>query len=77
MKQELEEQGYRRYYGETIDVYFNKDVCIHAAKCVQNLNEVFDTEKRPWIQPDQAKASDVEATVKLCPSGALQYKRDE
>ncbi|GAJ97808.1 (4Fe-4S)-binding protein [Geomicrobium sp. JCM 19055] len=73
---QLLERGFRRYHGEEINVYFNKEICEHAAECVGNAPEVFDTKKRPWITPDEASALKVERTVKLCPSGALQYRYD-
>ncbi|GAF11376.1 hypothetical protein JCM19046_2897 [Bacillus sp. JCM 19046] len=74
VEQDLLEAGYKRYHGETIDVFFHKGLCEHAAKCVGTAPEVFDTKKRPWIEPDKAYAEKVEATVKLCPSGALKYQ---
>ena len=41
----------RRYSSEAVDVTYNLKRCIHAAECVIRLNEVFDIQKRPWIQP--------------------------
>lgn len=72
-KQELLEKGYRQYTGTAIDVYFNKDVCIHSGVCVQNLKEVFDLKRKPWILADNAPAEEVAALIDRCPSGALQY----
>lgn len=73
-EQELLKDGFKRYHGEKIDVYFNKDICEHAAECVGNAPEVFDTKKRPWIEPDKAESKKVADTVNLCPSGALQFQ---
>ncbi|WP_227396210.1 (4Fe-4S)-binding protein [Jeotgalibacillus aurantiacus] len=65
------------YTGEEIDVRFYPERCIHAGRCVKNLPTVFDTKKRPWVEPDQAEASDVAYTVEQCPSGALEYVRKD
>jgi len=35
---------------------------------------VFDTSKRPWIQPENEEANDIIKTIKKCPSGALQFE---
>lgn len=67
----------KTYTGEAIDVTFEMKRCIHAAECANGLKAVFDVEKRPWVQPDQATADDVQATVDRCPSGALKYRRKD
>ena len=60
------------YEGQDVTVTFDKGVCTHAAECVKGLPGVFDIEKRPWVQPDNAKAEEVRRQVAACPSGALQ-----
>ena len=65
----------RKYTGEQIDVTYDAQRCIHVAECLRRLPTVFDTSKRPWVQPDQAQAEQVAATVLACPSGALHYAR--
>lgn len=67
----------RRYRGEDIDVTYNAKRCIHAAECVRRLSSVFDTQRRPWIQPDGAAADSVAEVVLKCPSGALHYERTD
>jgi len=67
----------RRYEGETVDITFNLKRCIHAQECVKRLNEVFDTKKRPWIQPDNASADAAADVIHRCPSGALHYDRKD
>lgn len=67
----------RTYTGEQIDVTYDAQRCIHAAECLRRLPTVFDTSKRPWVQPDQAPADQVAATVLACPSGALHYARKD
>ena len=61
------------YTSDAIDVTFDTNRCIHAAECVRGLPAVFDTHKRPWIQPDKAGAGAIAAIVERCPSGALHF----
>jgi CDGSH-type Zn-finger protein/uncharacterized Fe-S cluster protein YjdI len=63
----------RRYAGAAVDITFSPRRCIHAARCVSQLAEVFDVEKRPWIQPDGAEREQIAGVVAQCPSGALHY----
>ncbi|MEU1304517.1 (4Fe-4S)-binding protein [Streptomyces shenzhenensis] len=72
MSGESERKAYRT---ESITVTFEARRCRHAAECVQGLPEVFDTAKRPWIQPDKTTAERLVEVVGRCPSGALQYER--
>ncbi len=65
----------RTYTSDDIDVTYDGARCIHAAECVRHLSQVFDTQKRPWIQPANAPADEVAAVVERCPSGALHYAR--
>lgn len=63
----------KAYKGEDIAVFFAARRCLHVAECVRGLPEVFDTDKRPWIQPDHAAAETVAEVVRRCPTGALHY----
>ena len=67
----------RRYTSDDIDVTYDVKRCIHAAECVRGLPAVFDTQKRPWVQPDNANADAVAEVVLRCPSGALHYERKD
>lgn len=63
------------YRSDEIVVTYDADVCIHAGNCVKQLPAVFDLERKPWINPQDATADAVEATVNACPSGALRAQR--
>jgi CDGSH-type Zn-finger protein/uncharacterized Fe-S cluster protein YjdI len=64
------------YEGEDeVTVTWDRARCIHAQACVDGLPSVFDPERRPWIDPDQADADAVEAVVMQCPTGALHLTR--
>lgn len=67
----------KTYTSETIDVSFEPARCIHAAECVKGLPQVFDTKKRPWIDPANATADQIAEVVERCPSGALEYHRKD
>jgi CDGSH-type Zn-finger protein/uncharacterized Fe-S cluster protein YjdI len=65
----------KAYRSEKIVVSFDIERCIHSEECVRGLPEVFDTEKRPWIQPDKSHPDRVAEVVMRCPTGALQFER--
>lgn len=65
------------YKGKKITVHYDEEVCIHAAKCINNQPAVFDVRSRPWVNSDRADAENVKRTIRLCPSGALSYEISE
>jgi uncharacterized Fe-S cluster protein YjdI len=65
----------REYANDEIVVEWHPRLCFHARECIKALPAVFDAERRPWIDVDQASADEVEAAVALCPSGALRSRR--
>ncbi|PEN11074.1 hypothetical protein CRI94_16770 [Longibacter salinarum] len=64
------------YQGEEVTVTWDQKRCIHAEECVKGLPEVFDPERRPWIDPDKADAASVADVVQRCPTGALHVTHD-
>ena len=70
-------KDYKRYTGETIDVIFHPERCIHAAKCVKGLPKVFDVNKKPWVNVDEEEADEIANVIEQCPSGALEYTRKD
>lgn len=71
------EKDIHTYESEELTIEFDKNRCIHSAECVNNLNEVFDPQKKPWIQPEEASAQEIKETVHHCPTGALHYSGTE
>lgn len=65
----------RQYDGDGIRITYDADRCIHAAECVHGLPEVFDPNRKPWIDPGAAAADDLANVVRRCPTGALAYER--
>jgi CDGSH-type Zn-finger protein/uncharacterized Fe-S cluster protein YjdI len=67
----------KEYRSAEITVAFDPGRCIHSEECVHNLPEVFDTKKRPWIQPQNSDAGSVAAVIMRCPTGALTFARPD
>jgi uncharacterized Fe-S cluster protein YjdI len=58
----------RAYSTPGATVYYDSGRCLHFAECIRGLPEVFDVQKRPWIQPQNASAEEVAEVVRRCPS---------
>jgi uncharacterized Fe-S cluster protein YjdI/CDGSH-type Zn-finger protein len=63
------------YRGRDVEVSFDLDICIHVGECLRGHPNVFQLNRRPWVLPDSGDADEVAGVVRLCPSGALLYKR--
>lgn len=63
----------KAYRGRQSVVSFDSARCEHAAECVRGAPAVFDTARRPWIEPDAEPADVVAEVVGRCPSGALRW----
>lgn len=70
-------QGYRKYTGNELDIYYNKDICAHIGNCVRGNAEVFEVGRRPWIIADNGSLEKDIRVIDSCPSGALKYIRRE
>jgi len=64
-----------RYEGRTTTVTYDAKRCIHATECVHGLPSVFDSNAKPWVNPDGASGDELSAVVERCPSGALHVDR--
>ena len=62
------------YESDEIKVTYDLKRCIYAAECVRGLPSVFDPDKRPWINPDEADAEIIADVIETCPTGALHYE---
>jgi len=65
----------RTYETDDIVVTYDPRRCIHSAECVRGLPDVFDPDRRPWIDPSRAEADEIAGVVERCPTGALRYAR--
>jgi uncharacterized Fe-S cluster protein YjdI len=69
-----EPRGVREYSTGEIVVEWQPRLCFHSHNCIKALPAVFDPERRPWVDLDQASADEVEDAVAQCPSGALRAR---
>jgi CDGSH-type Zn-finger protein/uncharacterized Fe-S cluster protein YjdI len=60
-----------------ITVTWSRMRCIHVVECVRGLPAVFQPGRRPWVDPTRADAERVAEVVRRCPTGALQYQRND
>jgi uncharacterized Fe-S cluster protein YjdI len=67
--------GPREYATDEIVVEWHPTLCFHSQNCVKALPAVFDSARRPWIDPNAASAEDIAQAVDSCPSGALRWRR--
>jgi CDGSH-type Zn-finger protein/uncharacterized Fe-S cluster protein YjdI len=65
----------RTYETEAIRVHWDSARCIHTGICLRRLPQVFDTQRRPWVDLSAADAEAVADAVSHCPTGALRYER--
>ena len=72
-REELEAQGFKTYENDEIEVFWNPNLCQHAAKCAGGNRAVFNPARRPWIDLSKASAKEIAAIIDRCPSKALQY----
>ena len=63
-----------RYTSDEIMVSYDPKICIHAAECVKGLPEVFDPNKKPWVNVSGANPDEIVEVINKCPSGALEYE---
>jgi CDGSH-type Zn-finger protein/uncharacterized Fe-S cluster protein YjdI len=65
----------RTYETEAIRVHWDSARCIHTGICLRRLPNVFDTQRRPWVDIHAEDADTVADAVSRCPTGALRYER--
>ena len=67
----------REYRTPDITVQWYAARCIHSANCVRALRDVFDPQRRPWIEPGAASPDAIADAVLRCPTGALHFVRHD
>lgn len=67
----------RTYTKGSLSVEWRPELCVHCQKCIQGLPEVFDMDKKPWVDLTRADDSAIINQVLECPSGALTYTDSE
>lgn len=72
-EEQLVKEGYRKYQGKEIDIYYNSKACQHAGSCVRGNGAIYNVDRKPWILADAASSTENIRVVDSCPSGALKY----
>jgi CDGSH-type Zn-finger protein/uncharacterized Fe-S cluster protein YjdI len=65
----------RTYNTDHLVVHWDSTRCIHTARCLNALPNVFDVGRRPWVDIEADDADAIGAAVRTCPTGALRYER--
>ena len=71
------EQPARIYENDAIAIAWYPKRCIHAARCIAGLPDVFDPRRQPWVMLGDHTADDLAEIVQHCPSGALHFTRKD
>jgi uncharacterized Fe-S cluster protein YjdI len=66
-------EAVKEYSSDDITIVWKPKLCIHSTLCWKGLIEVFNPDKKPWINPMGANTEKIIAQVNKCPSGALSY----
>lgn len=64
----------KEYTDGKINVIWQPGKCMHAARCITGLPQVFRPAERPWIKMDAATSDEIKKVVEQCPSGALTWE---
>ena len=65
----------RKYWNDSIIVEWHEDLCEHCVICTEGLPQVFNIEKRPWVNVNAASREEVVAQVSKCPTAALKIAK--
>jgi len=64
----------KKYTEGDLTVIWKPEKCIHSEKCFKGLPQVFDPDRRPWIDPSADDPDIIREQIRQCPSGALSYE---
>jgi CDGSH-type Zn-finger protein/truncated hemoglobin YjbI len=62
--------------GLRVMIMDNRGTCQHSGLCTDRLPAVFRTAEEPFVAPSGARADEIVAAVRDCPSGALSFAVD-
>ncbi len=62
-----------KYPNDEITVVWRPPLCQHSGICINGLPEVFDVQRKKWINLNGASSEEIIDQVKKCPSGALSF----
>lgn len=61
------------YTNGDITVKWEPEICKHSTICFKGLGEVFNPNRKPWIDMSKADTEKIMHQIQQCPSGALSY----
>jgi len=64
----------KEYQKGDTTVIWKPDLCYHSKNCVKNLPEVFNPNRKPWIDTENASEEALKNAIGKCPSGALSFR---
>lgn len=62
----------RIYEHDGLKVEWRSQLCTHCGNCGASLPEVFDADRKPWVDLSQSEQQEIKRVVGECPSGALK-----
>ncbi|SFS51041.1 Uncharacterized Fe-S cluster protein YjdI [Zhouia amylolytica] len=63
----------KEYSNGELTIVWKPKKCIHSGICVKTLPKVYNPDKKPWIEIENATTEQLKDQVSKCPSGALSY----
>ena len=66
----------KKYSNGEITVIWKPGLCQHSTHCWKGLINVFNPQKKPWINMDGDTSERIIEQVKKCRSGALSYRQN-
>jgi uncharacterized Fe-S cluster protein YjdI len=63
----------KKYTNGEVTIVWQPKLCIHSAICAKGLPKVFNPQRRPWVELNEAETNTIIEQVNKCPSGALSY----
>jgi uncharacterized Fe-S cluster protein YjdI len=63
----------KKYTNGEVTVVWRPDRCCHSTICFTGLPNVFNPNRRPWVNITGASTQEIIKQVKECPSAALTY----
>lgn len=67
----------KEYKNDQIIIHWFPELCSHPGICLRTLPEVFNLNKRPWINVSAATPEKIIRCIDKCPTGALRYSLPE
>lgn len=67
----------KEYKNDNIIIHWFPELCAHPGICRRILPEVFNPQRRPWVNVNAAEPEEIINCIDKCPSGALRYSLPE